>query len=506
MNWRILLALLFLSNTLLAQQKSLDNITSFKIKNSGALTDVKNDVDGYYFFYEVDKLKKGMREYAIKLLDKNLNEIATKSYTDNKNTILAQSKFNNQALMFAMLNLKKDQYKLVTFNRQGDKEEEIVIPMEKKESKWVSAQAKLGGFNLLFPIDDKGFLFNSVKDNKKIGYNLRYVPTDGGNAWEYGSPVESKEIITIDPIQASADYIIALESSKKSQLTKNVNLEVIVLNTNTGEKLFSESFSRKEDPRLVTNAFVNDQKQIVILGEYFDPGDNVLTSESQGLFLKVVDRNGKEIKENKVVWSTIDKYIPMDDGKERRGYIYFHDIIRTQKGTFVAIGEQYRKTVSLKGILMNGSLGSGMTQLTITNGLFAEFDENFNIQNIKVVEKGKSRVQNLVDFGSPQLNAHIIKKFGGFDYQYAQIDEDRDRFYAMFVDYERLKGEKNKTAFKSIIYDNDTFSEDKIYLKNSKRKLFYRALPGKLGHVMLLEYDVKEKTLDIHLEKLNIKE
>lgn len=48
----------FLSVGVFAQQKSLSEITSFKIKNSGSFMDKNKDVDGYYFYYQVDKLKK----------------------------------------------------------------------------------------------------------------------------------------------------------------------------------------------------------------------------------------------------------------------------------------------------------------------------------------------------------------------------------------------------------------------------------------------------------------
>ena len=199
-----------------AQQKSLNEITSFKMKNSGSFMDKNKDVDGYYFYYEVDKLKKGKREYAIKMLDNNLNEIATKSYIDDKNTILAQSKFNNQALMFAMINLKERVYKLVTFDKQGNQGKDISIEFSKKEVRWLSMMMKSGDFNLLFPVDDNGFLFNYVKNNKKIGYGLKYVSTNGEQSWDYNSPEDEKQLMFINPIEVNDKVVVAMEYSKKS--------------------------------------------------------------------------------------------------------------------------------------------------------------------------------------------------------------------------------------------------------------------------------------------------
>ncbi|MGB3606328.1 MAG: DUF6770 family protein [Psychroserpens sp.] len=497
----IVLSIIFISVS--AQQKSLNEITSFKIKNSGSFIDKNKDVDGYYFYYEVDKLKKGKREYAIKMLDNNLNEIATKSYIDDKNTILAQSKFNNQKLMFAMLNTKERMFKLVTFDKSGNQGEDIKIEVSKKESKWLNFMMKNGDFNLLFPVDDKGFLFNYLRNNKKMGYGLKYVSTDGGTSWDYNSPEDSKEWLSINPIEANDKVVVLLEGSKKSMLSQTINMKAVVLDINTGKKLFEKTYDRENNPRLVTNAFLTKENNVVILGEYFDEGENFMKADSKGLFAQVVDMSGNVVSDQKVSWENkIDKMMPADsDGKKRKNtYVYFHDIIRTQTGSYYCIGEKYRKTISAMGMLS----GNNVTQLTITDAVVFEFDQNFELKNIKQIEKGKSRAPNLTDFGSPQLNAHALVSYGAFDYEFTQIDQDRDRFYSTFIDYERLKGEKNKLAFKAVMYSDGELSEDKIYLEQSKGRVKFRVLPAKLGHVMIFEFNKKEKTLDIHLEKLNL--
>lgn len=493
-----------------AQQKSLDEITEFRIKNSGAFIDKDKDVDGYYFYYEVDKLKKGQREYAIKMLDNNLNEIATKSYIDQKNTYLAESKFNNQALMFAMVNKKEENFKLITFDRKGAQGNEIIIPINKKEFRWVEMMEKSGNFNLLFPVDNKGFLFNYIRDNKKIGYGLKYVATDGGKSWDYNSPDEAKEILIINPIEANEKVVVALEMSKKSILSQTIDFKVVVLDIENGNVLFTREFDRDENPRLITNAFLNKDGNLILLGEYFEKGDNIIKADSKGIFAKITDLNGNDLSDNKVSWEDkIDAMMPPDsDGKTRNNtYVYFHDMILTQDGSYYCIGEKYRKTANALGILGLTGNANGQrsyTQLTITDAVFFKFDKEFNLKDIEVFEKGKSRIPSLTDFGSPQMNAHALKVYGAFDYEFTQIDTNRDRFYANFIDYERLKGESNKLAFKTVMYSDGELSEDKIYLKKDSGKIDFRVLPAKLGHVMLVEYSRRDKTLDLHLEKLNI--
>ena len=505
-----LTCLFMLSIVLNAQEKSLNEITSFKLKNSGSMMDKNNDVDGYYFYYQIDKLKKGMREYGIKILDNNLNDIATKSYIDNKNTVLADSKFNNQALMFAMINTKEKKYKLVSFDRQGNQGKDIVISVNKKEMKWLGYMLKAGNFNMLFQVDNKGFIFNYIRDNKKLGYGLKYIATDGGSSWDYNSPDDTKEIMTINPIEVNEEVLVALQASKKSALSQTIKFKVLVIDIKTGKLLFEKEFDRENNPRLITNAFLTDDKKVVLLGEYFEKGDNIIKSKSLGLFSQINDLSGNIVSDNKVSWKDeINKMMPVEsDGKNpKRGYVYFHDMIRTQTGSFYCIGEKYRKTASLTGILgltANANGQRAVTQLTITDAAIFEFDNKFELKDIKVFKKGKSRAPSIIDVGSPQLNAHALKAYGAFDYEFTQIDKDRDRFYSNFIDYERLKGEKNKLAFKTIMYNEGEFSEDKIYLQKDSGKIKFRVLPAKLGHIMLVEYNKKEKTIDLHIEKLNL--
>ncbi len=489
-----------------AQEKTITDLTTFKIKDSGTLMDADMDVDGYYFFYEVDKLKNGQREFAIKLLDKDLNNIATKSYVDNKNVSLTESKFNNQALLFAMTNHKEDYYRLVLFDRSGNEIEKVEVPATRKE---IAQQIKLrtqGFSDLVFSVDNKGFLFNRIRNNKKMGFGLKYIPTDGGQSWDYKSPEDSKEIHILNPIQANEEIVVALETSKKSMLSGTLNLKVVVLDINNGNVLFEKAFDRKDDPRMITNAFITEDKNVVLLGEYYSEGDNIFRDKSQGLFAETLDFTGNRISDSKLSWKDkLGSMLAETSDKKSQGYIYFHDVVRTQKGTYYAIGERYKRKASAGGIAamaLGGGNGS-VTQLTITDALFFEFDKNFALTDIKIFEKGKSRIPELTVFASPQVNAHIINIMGGFDYQFTQLDTKRDRFYATFIDYERLKGEKNKYAYKSIMYQDGKFAQDKIYLKKSKGKIVSKVMPGKLGHVVLLEYDRKAKSLDIHLEKMN---
>ena len=494
-----------------SQTSKIKDVNTFILRNSGAILDKNKDVDGYYFYYIVDKLKKGEREFAIQILDKNLNEVAKKTYVDNKYTFLMKSGFNNQSMMFAMANFKERQITLLSYDKQANQKETINIPLEKKEIMYLQLMQQSGDFNVLFPVENKGFLFNKFENNKKIGYSLKYYATDGGKNWEYNSPIESKEILTINPIEVNEKVVVALESSKPGALSRKVTLKTKIIDVNTGELIFEKEYSKNAKPRMINNAFLDASNNVVLMGEYFKEGDNIFDDKSLGLFSEVIDNSGKTIKENFTSWKDdVSKIFKTDKGFiEDKGYVYFHNIVKTNTNDYYAIGEFYKRTASASGIafaalgaLGGGGGGASVTQLTITNSVVFKFNSDFKLTAIKEFEKGKSRAPSLTDFGSPQLNAHALKSFGAFDYEYTQLDKANDRFYASFIDYERLKGEKNKSAFKTIIYDKGQLTEDKIYLQTDNKN--FRTLPAKVGSVLLLEYDKKLKEISLHLEKLNI--
>ena len=492
-----------------AQLSKIDGVNTFLLRNSGAIMDKNNDVDGYYFYYVVDKLKKGNNEFAIQILDKNLNEVAKKTYVDNKNTFLMKSSFNNQALMFAMANFKEKKIDLLFFDKQANQNNTVSISLESKEVDYIKYinQRNGGDYDFLFPVENRGFIFNKVQDNKKIGYSLKYFPTDGGKPWEFNSPKDAKEILLINPIEVNNKFIVTVESAIPNAMSRKITLRTKIIDVVTGKLIFETENSKTQNPRIINNAFLGKDGNIILMGEYFKDGDNIFDGKSLGLFAQVMDMNGKIVKESLTTWKEDIAKITKTSKSfiEEKGYVFFHDIVQTNNGEFYAIGEYYKKSLSAGGTAMKILSGgeASATKISISDAVIFKFDANFKLVNIKDFKKTVSNVASLSDFASPQLNAHALKSFGAFDYEYTQIDKSNDRFYACFVDFEKEKGSKAKKAFKAIIYDEGEISEDKIYLTGADKD--FRLLPAKVGNVMLLEYDKKAKTISIHLEKINIK-
>jgi len=486
----------FLTFVLHAQEKVLNDITSFEVKNSGTFLDENNDVDGYYFFYELDKLKKGKREYAVKILDNDLNEIASKSYIGDKDDMLIQSKFNNQTLMFAILNLEEKYYKVFSFDKSGEQGAEVIIPISKMDARVLEYTLKTDIFLPLFAIDNKGFVFQQFMF--KIGSSaskLLYIPTDGGKSWEYNQTLEKKTPQSIKVIDANEKFIVLSEAEISIKSFESTP-KIVVLDINTGKVVFEHVYDKK-DYRAVSNVFLTEEKSLVVLGEYFE-NDIVYENPSLGLFTQTFDLNGKVLSDKKIDWESDVNKVLGSEIKKNEEYILFHDIIRAQNGSYFAIAEKYHQTNNKKGKKVNS--------LTTSEAIFFEFSSNFDVKAIKVFNKGNFTSKEVTTLKNPETYAMVLNLLGFFDYEFTQIDKSRDRFYSNFVHYNTSPDNEDDKSIllKTIIYNEGKLSEDEIVINTSNEDKSYGILPAKLGHVVLLEYDKKNKALKMHLEKLNI--
>jgi hypothetical protein len=489
-----------------AQSKKIASVNNFAIRNAGTIKDKSYNVDGYYFFYAVDKLKKGQLEYNIDILDNNLTPVAQKTYVDDKSTVIMSSAYNNQAMTFAMLNGDKKFIKLLSFDKQANQKPVIEIPLESNEIQWYSIMSTTTDFNFLMAIEDKGFLFTQITDNKKLGYSVNYYPTDGGKAWQYASDAKSKEWLMATVAEANQDYVVVLEYSKPGMLSQKANLSAIVLDAKTGKFIFKKEYAKKTNPRTINNVTITG-KSIILMGEYFKPDGNTFKDKGIGIYGEEIDMTGQTINESLVSWSKDVDPMLKETGNAEAGYVMFHKTVRTGNGDFYAIGERYRKNSKGAGALsVIGGLPAGT--LLISDALFFHFDKDMKLKDIKKFEKGKSKLPRISAFASDQMNAYIGKAFGYFDYGFTQLDQKNDRFYSMFIDAERagVKSKNVKYAYKAIVYDDGEFSEDRIELtseENADKTM--RMMPAKVGYITLIDYDKEAKELNVRLEKVNIK-
>jgi hypothetical protein len=283
-------------------------------------------------------------------------------------------------------------------------------------------------------------------------------------------------------------------------------------NTQTGKRLFEVPLISGGTVIWPTNAFSNGEN-ILLSGAVFDDSDKLLKAKSKGLGLVAYNTKGKELKKRVITWEEAGAKVKADGEVKRPTSIYFHDVIPMSNGNFMFVGESYRRTADAGGIALN-VLGAATgvaptadnTKVMIDDMVLLELNQEMALKDVHLFKKATNNAGLPVsDFSSLALLGNLAKSMGAFDFLDTQTDpENPNRFSVNYLDYDKIdEGKGGKTTYYgTIIYNNGKFTVDKIPLKSTKSGT-RRVYPAKPGFAMVLNYNKKEKIIDLELIKVS---
>src|SRR5690349_20946819 len=82
---------------------SIENVHADYLHNSGTIIQ-GNQIKGYFFLYESDKIDKRTNEYTLQILDQNVNKVIDIKFEDTKKLSLLEASYNNSSLAFLFRN------------------------------------------------------------------------------------------------------------------------------------------------------------------------------------------------------------------------------------------------------------------------------------------------------------------------------------------------------------------------------------------------------------------
>ena len=519
----LLTAMLFISCSLFAQQSTISNILNIKyLKQSGVI--VENEkLAGYFMFYFKEKEDRKTSNYELEIYDDNYNSVGSFNITRPKNTYLMETVYNGEVFMLFFYDTKTG-FEFATYNRKGEEIGNTKTP-RKQISQYqiaVAAQGIAGDGNTIFAMGNKGFIRQSVIKNKKVGYQLTAYDNELNVLWEQSSPKTSALLESININEVTDDIITTTVYRKKSAMTKKMDLAFYIVDSKDG-KLITEvemGNASKGKSSLLKTYFDKTSNKIILIGEFFKPGDDILKDKSQGLFIKEISPTGKEIRVKKFLWKgNIDKFknenLSKEDKEEDKAAfsIYFHDVIRSKNGHLFLIGEQFRKQVSAIGVAGNllsaasGNVSSNAAnfEIRVSNMIVIELDEKNVMLEYKIVRKKRNSVLLPSGAGlwSTAYLGYYVKIIGGFDYSFTSRNSEDDEYTVMYRDLNKKeeKGSKRSDVMLGIIQIGEGKLETSRTPINSDAKWF-RIQKAKPGNVSIIEYHKKEKQLEMRLEKI----
>jgi hypothetical protein len=496
--------------TALGQKKSFENVLSVRLRNMRPIIS-KNEITGYFMFYKMDKVDRKTNAYLIRILDANLNEIASETLNEDKNVQLLEAAFNDEALMLKFMDASKKLVKLYIYDNSAKLKSSKTLPVTKWDIQMAAMTSNSEEIDngTLQAGNGIGFFNYSMAENKKIGYQINFFDSNGGEKWIYKSNPTAKELESADFLFNTKQLLFNIISKRPSLLSNDVMQYLQAIDISTGKQKFEKSLEDDKFTYQIFSGYENEASgNVAVFGLYYEKDAKMAKAKSLGLFSGLLDDNGNYISKKYIMWTKdVSKYLPINaKGKiEDIGYLYFHNIVTTADKKIYAISETYKKTVSGLGVAATiaGSRSANLSRMVVEDLIIFEFEPDFTLANVKVYDKSKTTIElpgRGVSLTNPQMLANLIKAWGGFDYSFTQMSSDKSGFIVGYTDVDKEEG-KRKLNFESIIHSDNKYSTDKLALETEATSMV--VFPGKPGYIVLVEYFKKLKKLDFRLEKIN---
>lgn len=501
---------LFIAAPLLGQNKGFQDILTVKLRNMGPIIQ-GSEVKGYYMFYQTDKIDRKTNAYQLRILDQNLNEVGNRQIEESRYIALLEGSYNEKSILLKFYDTKEKQLKFHQYDHQGKLLTEKVMEVDSKYDVMVynneASNNEIQGTKL-FAIPEKGFVHYNVKNYKKLGYSIDFIPEKGLKGWTYTSDPKSSEIEAASFATLTPHMLLNAVAKKPSMLSKDATFYLMGIDVTTGKKLFEKKLEDSKYSLQILNSYQDENTgNTILFGQYYAETDKMFKENSLGIFSVGIDNTGNITSEKYISWSKdVTQFLPANQrGKiQDMGYLYFHKIAKNAKGEVFAIAEQYRKAADGVGIAI-AALGGGtsVVKMVVEDLVVFQFSPDFTLTDVKIFEKEKSSVALPQGYGmvSTALLGHYIKSRGWFDYTFTQLNNDQTILTTGYIDYEKRKGEKNGWAFGAVTNTNNEYSVDKLALSVEATDTW--VMPAKHGYVLVSEYFEGDKKLDLRLEKIN---
>jgi hypothetical protein len=525
MKRRFLILILVITPLLLAEAQTMskNNVARVSLRGSGTVIQ-DEQVKGYYSFYNLEKKDKKNNNYQLSVFDENLREINSITIVRPKSYVILDGALNGTAFCFLFYDARNKSIELISYDRTltqlGTYTQTVAKNKFAVANYNMVAQGGTPNQAYLVAVEGKGFLHYGLSADK-YQFQTDFFDNSMKRVWSDAAPVSKQVEIASEAFQED-NYVGSLIITKKNMTTKDINVDLIVQDVDSGKKLFRVPVATDKYTVSFSDVYFDREKQnFVVFGEYFDKKEKELKAQSLGFICVTYDLQGKIVNEKINSWATdISRVTPVNEKGKFDGSntnVLFHDIIRTADGQFFVVGEQYKKAVSGAGVALQilnvaaAAAGGGYStnnassvQLNIYNLVIFQFNPDFTINKVHIFEKDKNVVMlpGGSGFMSSKMLSYYAKAVGGFDYVYTQESKDKNTFLVTYINFDREKGEKDSNVLGSVIYTPEkTFAVDK--LKLNRKSSDYFVSRAKEGYVLVTEYFKKEKRLDSRLEKLN---
>ncbi|MBG7610938.1 hypothetical protein IU405_01580 [Polaribacter sp. BAL334] len=503
--------ILFLTNISYAQLKVIENVANFNTNDCGTVH--TNSKSYYYTFHILEKKSKDTIENGVlTIFNEDLTEHKNIKFDIESHIHFLEVKNNNTSLIVAFADEKKYTIDFKIFSLDGELLKSKEITYNKllfSPSSYKSFMEPSGDFQLIYPVENKGYMITEIIKKKRRGYNLYYLDIDGKD-WSYESPSDHNNRKTIAPMYSNEEVVILMEKEWGSNFDQQPTFKAIIVDTKNGKELFSVSHDYETKQNFYTKAIVSKKGDILLFGELYDDDNNYPDDNYNiGYFIEQYSKSGQLIKETSVRYenNAFKKSLGIDDDAKQKdfGIIHFYDFLETNN-TLYAIGQmakREKKGASVFKILTSSVIGGAIgglisnnwkTTYTLSDMVIVEFDENLNFVNSQKLQKNETYTGLNTMSVRPQFNLLEMQAQGKLDFIYKQLNQNREMDFFLIsdkkIENESLDFKIKKASLINNSFQVETFSNlDLLGMDN------FKILPKSRTSSLLITQNIGAKTI-----------
>lgn len=516
----LLFALLLWKSVSYAQILEFNDISQRDFNGVFPIQDQKENIMGYYTYYEVEKSGKGMRLYEFSFTDKNLSQVKKYSLSIHKNAEINTVVFNDNYLLISYDDIKNKKIVFTTINTDGEK-------IGYKEYEVAKRKNVEGDF---YPSEGDGFYLvkpNIVKG--RTGYIFQKYDNNLNEMWTQEVMPEAKSKISylsVEDILVSKDRIIIAQNTGLS--IKKYRLNIVGFDASTGSQVFDyETYDGTATP--VYNAMnFEDNGDILLSGTYEDK-EYINDINYDGVYILKLSNEGKKLMFTKVSYKeniqAILKETSRSNGIGSKDKLFLENVIH-EGDSYYIIGEMFKKNYQASNLAGGlGKLAQGIRDAAtgkfigwdnsnsnvptftfeIMDYIIIRFDEQGQYIETKPLLKEKyNKVSVLYPYnsmGGLRL-ARTMSYFGWFDYGFVTRNPIDGKNIIVCSDQSTRKPdvyfyELNNQFRKSTI---NLRQQAKVMLDDDARVNYFRVLKNDGDKVAVVYYQRKSKKASITME------
>lgn len=501
------IAILFFSTFIFAQTQDLYSLAKGDYLGFNALFDDNENLYGYIAIFGYGKSGDKTKKFEYVILDKNLNPVANKEFEGDitAKDYFGYIDFNKKLVLYPTPDSHDVKYKDFFYPRSMEvdlatntiknkvyydyKDNKFLEEVEPKTSrdarKEDRAEKKEKGFNYIsfvYDIKEGGYLVFEYNDYGRYtdNNNLSRFDENKNLLWnyKYNTNGDKKNSESLKIIEKDEKYIYAI---LKKAVKTDASYYLLILDINTGKEVSNKRIPDFSNLTLdnITHIYSNYKSidndktfedKIVMVGYNF-PYDTY-----KGFARMVIDKKDFAINSGFINYrpdfAKFLEKISDDGGVEKGYYLVARDLFFMKDGSVGILMEKYKP---------EGQYNAPKT----TDLVYAFTDKDFNLKDVKVFEKEKTKWETNSDY---------------LFSQYLNEGKDVVFFYRDLQKDEKTK-EKNWNLYINTLIDGQ-FKQEKVQISEKDN---YITIPyiAKEGYILLREFNEKEKFNKVRLERLN---